>query len=117
MSNAQNLKPFKKGQSGNLNGRPRKLPELDILLTDILADEKNGMTVAAAILKEWVKLALKGNLKAGEMLLNRAYGQPKAPIEVNAPFSIGIVNAKSEQIAAFLKMLNEEEPTELSAGE
>lgn len=27
-------KPFKKGQSGNPNGRPKKLPELDKLLAD-----------------------------------------------------------------------------------
>ena len=32
---------FKKGQTGNPNGRPRKLPELDKLLADVLGEEKD----------------------------------------------------------------------------
>jgi len=35
--NIQNLKPFKKGQSGNPKGRPKK----ELCLTDILREQAN----------------------------------------------------------------------------
>jgi Family of unknown function (DUF5681) len=43
--------PFKKGKSGNRFGRPKKLPDLDILLADVLGKESNGITAAQAILE------------------------------------------------------------------
>jgi hypothetical protein len=76
-----NLKPFKKGQSGNPKGRRKKLPELDVLLADVLGDEKDGLTAAEAILKKLRQLAISGNLRAAEILLDRAYGKAKQKIE------------------------------------
>jgi len=72
---------FKPGQSGNPNGRPKKLPRLDDLLSDIMGEEKDGMTAAEAILKRLRQLATQGNLKAAEMLLDRSYGKAKQPVE------------------------------------
>ena len=72
-----NNKPFKKGQSGNPNGRPRKLPELDKLLADVLGEEKDGVRAAEAILKALRLKASKGDVRAIELMLDRAYG--KAP--------------------------------------
>jgi len=72
---------FKKGQSGNPKGRPRKLPELDALLAEVLGEEKDGMTAAEAILKKLRQEAAKGNLRAAEILLNRAYGMPRQRLE------------------------------------
>jgi hypothetical protein len=72
-----NNKPFKKGQSGNPNGRPRKLPELDKLLADVLGEEKDGVSAAEAILKALRLKASKGDVRAIELMLDRAYG--KAP--------------------------------------
>lgn len=63
-------------------GRPKKLPALDVLIAEVLADEQNGMSAAEAILKVIRGKAIKGDLKAAEMLLNRAYGKPKESIEV-----------------------------------
>lgn len=69
---------FKPGQSGNPNGRPKKLPELDKLLADLLGEPSDdGLTAADSILKAMYKRALKGDTKAAELLLNRAYGKPK----------------------------------------
>ena len=48
--NIKNLKPFKKGETGNPNGRPPKLPDIDVLLADVLGEEKDGKTAAQAIL-------------------------------------------------------------------
>ena len=72
---------FKKGQSGNPKDRPRKLPELDALLAEVLGEEKDGMTAAEAILKKLRQEAAKGNLRAAEILLNRAYGMPRQRLE------------------------------------
>jgi hypothetical protein len=79
--NQSNLKPFKKGQSGNPNGRPRKLPELDDLLANVLGEEKDGVTAAEAILKALRMKAAKGDVRAAEVLLDRGYGKAKQYIE------------------------------------
>ena len=72
---------FKKGQSGNPNGRPKKLPEIDKLLADVLGEEKDGLTAAEAILKALRAKASKGDIRAAEVLLDRAYGKAKQSIE------------------------------------
>ena len=72
---------FKKGQSGNPNGRPKKLPELDKLLADVLGEEKDGLTAAEAILKALRMKAAKGDIRAAEVLLDRAYGKAKQTLE------------------------------------
>jgi len=80
--NPQNLKPFKKGQSGNPKGRPKKLPQLDVLMAEVLGEEnKDGLTAAEAILKALRAKAAKGDVRAAEVLLDRAYGKAKQSIE------------------------------------
>ena len=73
---------FKKGQSGNPNGRPKKLPKLDELLSDILGEEKDGITAAEAIMKALRSKATKGDIRAAEVLLDRAYGKTKQTTEL-----------------------------------
>lgn len=79
--NGGTLKVLEKGQSGNPAGRPKKLPELDKLLAEVLGEEKDGMTAADAILKKLRQMATQGNLRAAEILLDRAYGKPKQALE------------------------------------
>ena len=74
---------FKKGQTGNPNGRPRKLPELDKLLADVLGEEKDGITAGEAILKALRAKATKGDVRAAEVLLDRAYGKAKQITDTN----------------------------------
>ena len=83
MPKPENIEPhkFKKGQTGNPNGRPRKLPELDKLLADVLGEEKDGVTAGEAILKAIRARAAKGDVRAAELLLDRAYGKPKQSID------------------------------------
>ena len=68
MPKPENIEPhkFKKGQTGNPNGRPRKLPELDKLLADVLGEEKDGVTAGEAILKAIRARAAKGDVRAAE---------------------------------------------------
>jgi hypothetical protein len=78
----KDAKPFKKGQSGNPNGRPKKIPELDKLLADVLGEEKDGLTAAEAILMKLRQMAASGNIRAAEVLLDRAYGKAKQSMDV-----------------------------------
>jgi hypothetical protein len=82
---------MKKGETLNPNGRPKKLPELSKLMADILGDEKNGLTTAERILKAIEAKALKGDIKAAEMLLDRGYGKPKQTQETNITSSDPLV--------------------------
>ncbi len=86
-----NSKPFKKGQSGNPNGRPRKLPELDKLLADVLGEEKDGVSAGEAILRALRAKATKGDVRAAEVLLDRAYGKSKQTIDNNVNVSQPLV--------------------------
>lgn len=88
--NKDNLKPFKKGETGNANGRPKKIPAIDELLAEVLGKEKDGKTVAQAILSALSAKALKGDIRAAEVLLNRGYGLPKQHIKNENTGSIKI---------------------------
>lgn len=85
----ENLKPFQKGNNANPNGRPKKLPEIDKLLADVLGEEKDGLTAAEAILKALRAKASKGDIRAAEVLLDRAYGKAKQTLENNMNFTNG----------------------------
>jgi hypothetical protein len=75
MANPQNLRPaWKKGQTGNPKGRP-KLPDLREVLAKVLADEQNGMTALEATLKALRAKAIRGDIRAAEVLLDRAFGK------------------------------------------
>jgi hypothetical protein len=101
--NAQNLIPYKPGQSGNPKGRPKRavsyLTGKGYKLTEIndTIQEMVGMNIAelkkvresdnATILEKTIAEALKkglekGNLESIETLLNRVYGKPKQDYDI-----------------------------------
>jgi len=89
-----NLKPFKKGddERRNMKGAPKKLPELDILLADLLGEESaEGHTASELIIRVIRAKAMKGDLKAIEMILDRAYGRPQQKLEANENIVIKVV--------------------------
>ena len=98
MPKPENIIPhkFKKGQTGNPNGRPRKLPELHVLLADVLGEEKDGVTAAEAILKAIRARAAKGDTRAAELLLDRAYGKPKQTNETTLKTTEPLVIIRTE---------------------
>jgi hypothetical protein len=73
---------FKKGQSGNPNGRPKKLPELKELMALVLGEEKDGISAAEAILKAQRAKAAKGDTRAAEWLFERGYGKAQTHIDI-----------------------------------
>ena len=109
-----NNKQFKKGQSGNPNGRPRKFvttlkdigykrSEINDTIQAMLAMDKDELTDAmknpkATILEMTVASAMKKSIEKGslysiETLLSRVFGMPKQEIEqtiIERPIFTGI---------------------------
>jgi Family of unknown function (DUF5681) len=102
-----NNKPFQKGQSGNPNGRPKNLPMINEMLAEVLSDEVNGIDAAKRILMAIVAKALKGDLRAAELLLDRAYGKAKQKMEVDASFQTFDVEVTPEKIREIKKIFDE----------
>lgn len=89
-------KKFSKEYQPDNPGRPRKLPELDVLIADTLGEEKDGKTAAQAILAALRAKASKGDIRAAEVLLDRAYGKAKQPVDLKVSGEL-IVNWVEEK--------------------
>lgn len=59
----------------NRKGRPKKLPELDSLLIEILGRATGGTTELHLIIEAILKKAKTGDIRAAELLLDRYYGK------------------------------------------
>ena len=89
---------FKKGESGNPKGRPPKLPDLHILLANVLGKEnKDGLTAAEEILMALHAKAKKGDTRAAELLLDRGYGKPKQTVDQNLKTTEPLVIIKTKE--------------------
>ena len=77
----KNLIPFKKNNTHG-KGRPKRLPELDELLADVLSRETAGRSTLESILLGLVRKAKMGYVRAAELLLNRKYGKLKDTVNV-----------------------------------
>ena len=85
MPKPENIIPhkYKKGQSGNPKGRP-PIRDIKVVLQDLLSQEKNGTQLIDGLMSVVVNKALKGDLKAAEMLLSYTYGKPTQKTEIIA---------------------------------
>ena len=78
-------KPFIKGDPRiNRKGQPKKIPSLDSILSEVLGDNKEMQEVIKKVVKE----AKAGNMRASELLLNRAYGNVKQVIDLEGNLNI-----------------------------
>lgn len=77
-----NLKPFEKGRSGNPKGRP-KLPDLKAAIAKVLADEKDGVNALDAVLMALRQKAVRGDIRAAEVLMDRGYGKARQTADIN----------------------------------
>ena len=93
---------FKPGQSGNPKGRP-KLPKLKEAIAAILADEKDGKTALDAVLMALRAKAIKGDVRAAQELLDRAYGKAQQKVDHTT---------KGESIQPPITWVSPDEPAE-----
>jgi Family of unknown function (DUF5681) len=74
---------WKKGESGNSKGRPKKLPGLDELIDKVLGESRDGVTAMEVILRAIRAKAARGDVRAAEILLERSYGKVKQEIDLS----------------------------------
>jgi hypothetical protein len=101
MPNSENIigkgNRWKKGESGNPKGRPKKLPDLRESLVEIMGDEKKDKTALFAILARLRNDALNGNIRAAELLLRYAYPHGiESEAETDIEFVWGKMNVGKE---------------------
>lgn len=80
MPNPENIKGKgfdKRPENINRKGQPKKIPKLDVLLADVIGDAE--MT---KLIKALYDAAVRGNVRAAEALLDRAYGKAKQSVDV-----------------------------------
>lgn len=119
MANEQNLRPFKKGEVANPNGRPKKyvtllreqgykLSEINDTIQVMLqmgVDELKEVwdNPKATILEKTIANAMrksleKGSLYSVETLLTRVYGKPKETQQVSSDSRIEVVFVNGKTI-------------------
>jgi hypothetical protein len=79
----ENLRPAKKGEVKNPKGAPKKLPNLDVILANVLgAPNEEGITAAEQIIEAIRRRANAGDVKAANLLLERGWGKVKEKIDI-----------------------------------
>jgi len=65
----------------NRKGRPA-MPDINKAIAKVLKGDEDGLTALEAILKALIKKAIKGDVKAAQLLLDRAYGKARQSFDV-----------------------------------
>ena len=105
MANEKNLTPFKKGQSGNLKGKPKGTKNRSTIARywmEFEQDEKNPLSKEIERLTQedlmtlaMLKKAKKGDVAAYRALFDSGYGSPKQSKDITSggqPIAPPIVN-------------------------
>ncbi len=92
MAGIDNLKPFKKGQSGNPKGYPKGVPntatrlkrflELSQKITNPISGKTEDITVAEQLDLAIIAKARKGDVRAFNALMDRLEGKPQQSVDV-----------------------------------
>jgi len=86
--NGTDGKLFVKGDARiNRLGRPKKM-NLEPLLRKVLMGRVNRKAALTGILMKLRDMALEGDIRAAELLLDRAFGKAKQVIDSSTPFQI-----------------------------
>jgi len=97
-----NLKPFKKGKDErrNMDGAPKKIANLDKYIIELLGSDSEDAEGLKELLQSLYKQAVrKGNVRAAEILLERAFGKVTTKIDHTTddkPFILKLNGTKSE---------------------
>lgn len=99
--------PFKKNDPRiNRSGRAKKLPDLDKLLIETLGEHVNGHEALKGILIALRKKATAGDVRATELLLDRAYGKLKQTNDLKFDFD----NLTESQLDEIINRLLQPKP-------
>ncbi len=103
-----NLKPFPPGQSGNPAGRPPGR-SLSARLREIIEKDANpakagGKDIGQVLMQKLVELAIKGNVKAIAMVLERMDGAVPQVIEAEVSQSLDLTNLTDKQLEQFITL-------------
>ena len=93
MANEENLKSWKKGQSGNPKGRPkgslnrstiaRKWLQTSSKILNPISGQEETLTQEDIGTLALIKKLRQGDVQAYKALLDSSYGQPKETIDLN----------------------------------
>lgn len=113
--NPQNLKPAKKGEIRNPNGKPKGIPNTKTRLQRLLSLTENmtnpvtgdveGFTVAEQMDLAMIMKARKGDTKAYSALVDRLEGKPQQSVDLTTDGESLKTNPNPEQAAAFSEFL------------
>ena len=97
MANEENLKPFKKGEVSNPNGRPKGSKNRSTIVKELLelatsqknpvTGEQETLTQEQAITFAMLLKAGKGDVNAYKALMDSCYGAPKQTTDTNLSVS------------------------------
>ena len=114
--NTKNLKPFKKGISGNPAGRPVKLPDIDGIIAKVLNERCNNNITRAENIFRKMAIKAESDVRAAEMVFERAYGRIKQTADIEIDFK-QFTEAQLDQIINRLITTNHDKETEGSQPE
>jgi hypothetical protein len=91
-----NLKPFKKGQSGNVNGRPKGRRNFDTIYWEAMRKigESQNMTpeeVEDILVESGLNNALKGDYRFYQDAMDRRHGKPKQSVGIDGTGENGAI--------------------------
>jgi len=93
MAKEDNLKPFKKGESGNPKGRIKGSKNRSTIVKELLEtilhkqnpidefDENKEFTAEQIIMAQHIRQAMEGDVQSAKLILDSAYGTPKQTVE------------------------------------
>ena len=111
----KNLKPYKKGQSGNLRGRPKGVKNFSTIFQEAIkkiAREKSikECDVEVDLVIKAIAEARGGNYQYYKDIFDRNYGKPKEKIELEggeSVININITGGEADKAKKRIKTKNE----------
>lgn len=104
----KNLKPpFKKGESGNPNGRPLGKKNYETLIREAIVEyaKKNAKTpeeIEGLIYQQAINMAVKGEFNFFRDLMDRLHGKPKDTVDLTGEIKISKLEEMQKGIQSIL---------------
>jgi hypothetical protein len=107
-SNPNKATRFKKGQSGNQNGRPSKGYSITETIRDMMAKNPE---IKKKLGNKIIEMALRGDINAMKIVWQYMDGMPKQPIELSNPEEKARWDQLYEEVRNVKKISNSKKST------